>query len=163
MSIVIGLTGKIDNLPQNVGSTVEFRYPFQVFLHIDSYHDVGSHSFGYVYRIVVYHSAIDKYHTVFPYRRENFGNRHAGAQDRKSTRLNSSHANISHDVFCLKKHEGVALLGGDLGAGEDLVALLDARAQRPDVGRDRGPDVPAPARFEADLAGRLRLEEAGDR
>src|SRR3712207_8123414 len=23
--------------------------------------------------------------------------------DRKSTRLNSSHANISHDVFCLKK------------------------------------------------------------
>src|SRR3712207_7172325 len=26
-----------------------------------------------------------------------------GAQDRKSTRLNSSHANISHAVFCLKK------------------------------------------------------------
>src|SRR3712207_8536304 len=25
------------------------------------------------------------------------------AQDRKSTRLNSSHANISHAVFCLKK------------------------------------------------------------
>src|SRR3712207_8689879 len=30
---------------------------------------------------------------------------HAGllAQDRKSTRLNSSHANISYAVFCLKK------------------------------------------------------------
>src|SRR3712207_6978661 len=27
----------------------------------------------------------------------------AGGQDRKSTRLNSSHANISHAVFCLKK------------------------------------------------------------
>src|SRR5947209_18403129 len=27
----------------------------------------------------------------------------AGAQDRKSTRLNSSHANISYAVFCLKK------------------------------------------------------------
>src|SRR3712207_94630 len=27
----------------------------------------------------------------------------AGARDRKSTRLNSSHANISHAVFCLKK------------------------------------------------------------
>src|SRR3712207_7738858 len=27
-----------------------------------------------------------------------------GAQDRKSTRLNSSHANISYAVFCLKKH-----------------------------------------------------------
>src|SRR3712207_8236864 len=25
------------------------------------------------------------------------------AEDRKSTRLNSSHANISYDVFCLKK------------------------------------------------------------
>src|SRR3712207_6105607 len=28
----------------------------------------------------------------------------ARAQDRKSTRLNSSHANISYAVFCLKKH-----------------------------------------------------------
>src|SRR3712207_7066132 len=27
----------------------------------------------------------------------------AGGQDRKSTRLNSSHANISYAVFCLKK------------------------------------------------------------
>src|SRR3712207_7164442 len=28
---------------------------------------------------------------------------HFGHQDRKSTRLNSSHANISYAVFCLKK------------------------------------------------------------
>src|SRR3712207_8672203 len=28
---------------------------------------------------------------------------HGQAQDRKSTRLNSSHANISYAVFCLKK------------------------------------------------------------
>src|SRR3712207_8612601 len=28
---------------------------------------------------------------------------HQGAGDRKSTRLNSSHANISYAVFCLKK------------------------------------------------------------
>src|SRR3712207_8375442 len=28
---------------------------------------------------------------------------HAGTRDRKSTRLNSSHANISYAVFCLKK------------------------------------------------------------
>src|SRR3712207_7351342 len=28
---------------------------------------------------------------------------HADLQDRKSTRLNSSHANISYAVFCLKK------------------------------------------------------------
>src|SRR3712207_8493002 len=29
----------------------------------------------------------------------------AAAQDRKSTRLNSSHANISYAVFCLKKKD----------------------------------------------------------
>src|SRR5947209_10673817 len=29
--------------------------------------------------------------------------RHEGLEDRKSTRLNSSHANISYAVFCLKK------------------------------------------------------------
>src|SRR3712207_6900349 len=30
-------------------------------------------------------------------------NQHEHRQDRKSTRLNSSHANISYAVFCLKK------------------------------------------------------------
>src|SRR3712207_9014158 len=32
-----------------------------------------------------------------------FGYAELGALDRKSTRLNSSHANISYAVFCLKK------------------------------------------------------------
>src|SRR3712207_9111072 len=32
-------------------------------------------------------------------------------QDRKSTRLNSSHANISYAVFCLKKNPGTTSLG----------------------------------------------------
>src|SRR3712207_8634467 len=31
------------------------------------------------------------------------------AQDRKSTRLNSSHANISYAVFCLKKKKKIIL------------------------------------------------------
>src|SRR3712207_8219613 len=31
----------------------------------------------------------------------------AGALDRKSTRLNSSHANISYAVFCLKKKKPI--------------------------------------------------------
>src|SRR3712207_7910841 len=31
----------------------------------------------------------------------------AAVQDRKSTRLNSSHANISYAVFCLKKKKSV--------------------------------------------------------
>src|SRR3712207_7385290 len=32
------------------------------------------------------------------------------SQDRKSTRLNSSHANISYAVFCLKKKEQTAVV-----------------------------------------------------
>src|SRR3712207_7382515 len=32
-----------------------------------------------------------------------------GARDRKSTRLNSSHANISYAVFCLKKKKNKSL------------------------------------------------------
>src|SRR3712207_6979825 len=34
----------------------------------------------------------------------------AGARDRKSTRLNSSHANISYAVFCLKKKKKTTLM-----------------------------------------------------
>src|SRR3712207_8635605 len=33
--------------------------------------------------------------------------RGSGARDRKSTRLNSSHANISYAVFCLKKKNNI--------------------------------------------------------
>src|SRR3712207_7933236 len=33
-----------------------------------------------------------------------------GSEDRKSTRLNSSHANISYAVFCLKKKNNSILL-----------------------------------------------------
>src|SRR5438445_7318868 len=36
-------------------------------------------------------------------------------QDRKSTRLNSSHANISYAVFCLKKKRGRATRRGHSG------------------------------------------------
>src|SRR3712207_7381680 len=32
-------------------------------------------------------------------------------QDRKSTRLNSSHANISYAVFCLKKNKRLLFIG----------------------------------------------------
>src|SRR3712207_7773746 len=42
-----------------------------------------------------------------PYRRP--GNHHADLLDRKSTRLNSSHANISYAVFCLKKKTTIHL------------------------------------------------------
>src|SRR3712207_7995077 len=36
--------------------------------------------------------------------------RMSGARDRKSTRLNSSHANISYAVFCLKKKKNQTFL-----------------------------------------------------
>src|SRR3712207_6870909 len=41
-------------------------------------------------------------------------------EDRKSTRLNSSHANISYAVFCLKKKYMMSLLGScsDLNSSE---------------------------------------------
>src|SRR3712207_7858917 len=49
---------------------------------------------------------------------------HQDNSDRKSTRLNSSHANISYAVFCLKKqnclhHSGIVLLASLLEAGTE--------------------------------------------
>src|SRR3712207_8585187 len=41
---------------------------------------------------------------------------HPDIKDRKSTRLNSSHANISYAVFCLKKKH-ISLLDGNLVPG----------------------------------------------
>src|SRR3712207_7442722 len=41
-------------------------------------------------------------HPACPYHRA-VRSRPSGSADRKSTRLNSSHANISYAVFCLKK------------------------------------------------------------
>src|SRR3712207_7859113 len=38
-----------------------------------------------------------------------------GSQDRKSTRLNSSHANISYAVFCLKKKKSCSHRGPHSG------------------------------------------------
>src|SRR3712207_7267858 len=38
------------------------------------------------------------------------GERSTGEADRKSTRLNSSHANISYAVFCLKKKKLIHVL-----------------------------------------------------
>src|SRR3712207_6920651 len=48
----------------------------------------------------------------------NFGLGGTGAQqgDRKSTRLNSSHANISYAVFCLKKKRTSSTIRGTTGA-----------------------------------------------
>src|SRR5258707_11245459 len=47
-----------------------------------------------------------------------------GAIDRKSTRLNSSHANISYAVFCLKKKNIAGVRARDFRAVRLLRALL---------------------------------------
>src|SRR5438270_3402497 len=52
----------------------------------------------------------------------------ATASDRKSTRLNSSHSQISYAVFCLKKkkrtNDGRRVLGEDNGLAVDRSASL---------------------------------------
>src|SRR3712207_8756875 len=53
----------------------------------------------------------DRYRLRRPSRRPGLHRRRRGlpAGDRKSTRLNSSHANISYAVFCLKKKKNTTL------------------------------------------------------
>src|SRR3712207_7112324 len=46
--------------------------------------------------------------------------READDEDRKSTRLNSSHANISYAVFCLKKKNHLANSLGDYDILQEL-------------------------------------------
>src|SRR3712207_8458501 len=63
--------------------------------------DVGQRDLPFVFRGQRVHPAALR-------REDGRGSGHAagrrpGGQDRKSTRLNSSHANISYAVFCLKK------------------------------------------------------------
>src|SRR3712207_6945030 len=43
--------------------------------------------------------------------------------DRKSTRLNSSHANISYAVFCLKKKNKISHLVDDSNSNRDHLVL----------------------------------------
>src|SRR3712207_7881361 len=80
------------------------------------------------------------------------GDRRDRRQDRKSTRLNSSHANISYAVFCLKKKNPTASIrGADLVGSVELdllpltvVSLLDAvrsacRSRVVEIHRPLGP------------------------
>src|SRR2546430_5462075 len=48
--------------------------------------------------------------------------------DRKSTRLNSSHSQISYAVFCLKKKTGAIAAHGKLTGVAPRVRLLPSRA-----------------------------------
>src|SRR2546430_5280006 len=61
-------------------------------------------------------------------RRARRDNECTAGEDRKSTRLNSSHSQISYAVFCLKKKN------------DDLLAL-ELTPVRPDLGRRISPDM----------------------
>src|SRR5256886_11809539 len=67
-------------------------------------HDPGPPAQGQP-RVAQYAQSAD-YHRVLGHR-----------LDRKSTRLNSSHSQISYAVFCLKKKRGLETLFGQLPAG----------------------------------------------
>src|SRR5262245_65247579 len=56
----------------------------------------------------------------------------AGASDRKSTRLNSSHLGISYAVFCLKKkinNEVILSMNGNCRLGSLSIRTRDGEAQ----------------------------------
>src|SRR3990167_7299455 len=55
------------------------------------------------------------------------GSKDGGRLDRKSTRLNSSHSQISDAVFCLKKKPGQQNVGEPHGAGGQELLRIDAR------------------------------------
>src|SRR5256884_325808 len=66
--------------------------------------------------------------------RQLYSSENVDTQDRKSTRLNSSHGYISYAVFCLKKNERLLAASTD-GVGTKLVLLREAGRLR-DGGRD---------------------------
>src|SRR2546421_8990446 len=57
------------------------------------------------------------------------GEREAITSDRKSTRLNSSHDQISYAVFCLKKKKNTSELHSHSGIGCPLLLLLKSAAR----------------------------------
>src|SRR5215203_302030 len=76
---------------------------------------------------------------------------YAHARDRKSTRLNSSHANISYAVFCLKKKTRLRARDpragepGALGRHRDRHPLGRLHRRRGPLGRASGGGGPRPA------------------
>src|SRR5258707_5949846 len=59
----------------------------------------------------------------------NPGNSGGPLLDRKSTRLNSSHANISYAVFCLKKKKNQILCHTKIGFGSGKYANHDSASK----------------------------------
>src|SRR5258707_12026582 len=73
----------------------------------------------------IFLAALVAYLLVKPSSAAIIGPQQAPSQDRKSTRLNSSHANISYAVFCLKKKNRVVRTRLHLGDGNNPVNLSE--------------------------------------
>src|SRR5256886_12597579 len=56
---------------------------------------------------------------------------HEGAGDRKSTRLNSSHSQISYAVFCLKKKHAILFLSACLVSAAERITVITSCIRRP--------------------------------
>src|SRR3712207_7344901 len=69
----------------------------------DAAHVVGRSLAQFLQLLVDHHRADAVVHVDLQQERSVHRERNDVAADRKSTRLNSSHANISYAVFCLKK------------------------------------------------------------
>src|SRR5699024_12775313 len=61
------------------------------------FHELRAHDALLETRVVFHFSGVHQFATVFKTLKND------GLEDRKSTRLNSSHVSISYAVFCLKK------------------------------------------------------------
>src|SRR3712207_7007816 len=55
------------------------------------------------------------------------------SQDRKSTRLNSSHANISYAVFCLKKKKNIKHIKATKSVAHISTRKKDPASETPEV------------------------------
>src|SRR3712207_7220373 len=87
-------------------------FPYTTLFRSGADADLAAHRAGVAHRGV----ELRREHEADPGRAQ--AARHTlGVQDRKSTRLNSSHANISYAVFCLKKKKKMTV-------HQDFVLLL---------------------------------------
>src|SRR2546430_11830764 len=85
------------------------------------------------------------------------GDAHQDAPDRKSTRLNSSHSQISYAVFCLKKKKKISLSLNILFVRGNMIFLLDSWIQNLDAMTDCPQDTTCPVHHVRELTTRTRL------
>src|SRR3989337_2993484 len=70
-------------------------------------------------------------------------------QDRKSTRLNSSHGSISYAVFCLKKKKSLLMATSMVGCG----SVCDSHAPKPSLVMTSGTTVGVVIWHDKDVSG----------